>query len=209
MANNPFALQAPKTLRTSGKSPFGRMARMAAMALNSEVVWEDMDRLDPKDPLPQQNPLRKIPCMILEDGSAIHDSTIIMQYLDAHDGRNILLPAPSPLTFAMLTDATIAKGITAAAFNMVYEIRNHPEDGQPNMEYVDAQRQKIIGSIAYFEENLPTTDANMVSIKLAASLGYVSFRGQHDWEGQSPRLGQWLKEFANKHAFYGETIPTD
>lgn len=209
MTKNPFALTAPKALRTSGKSPFGRMARMANMALGSKVTWEDMDRLNPADPLPQQNPLRKIPCMILDDGSAIHDSTIIMQYLDAYDGRNMLLPAPSPQAFAMLTDAIIAKGITEAAFNMVYEIRNHPEDGQPNMEYVDAQREKIIGSVAYFGKNMPATDANLVSIKLAASLGYVRFRAQHDWESQSPKLGQWLQEFADKNPFYGETIPTE
>ena len=41
------------------------------------------------------NPLNKIPTLILDDGSPLYDSLVICEYLDRlHDGRKLFRPSP-------------------------------------------------------------------------------------------------------------------
>ena len=61
-------------LRSAMPSPFGRKVKLAASILGlsdrMEVVMTDT--LDPADPIRQQNPLGKIPALILETGEALY-----------------------------------------------------------------------------------------------------------------------------------------
>ena len=71
-------------IRTSFGSPFGRKARIAVnvLGLDGKVKVESATTTDPSDPLRKQNPLGKIPVLVLDDGSAIYDSPVILEYLD-------------------------------------------------------------------------------------------------------------------------------
>ena len=57
-------------LRSSTTSPFARKIRIAIsiLGLGDKIRIENADTLDPKDSVRQQNPLGKIPTLILEDG---------------------------------------------------------------------------------------------------------------------------------------------
>src|SRR4051812_5329172 len=50
------------------------------------------DTTDPDDPLRRQNPLGKIPALILEDGSVLYDSRVILEFLDIEAGGGIVMP---------------------------------------------------------------------------------------------------------------------
>ena len=82
-------------LRSTSTSPFGRKVRMALRALNleSKVVLEPADTLDPSDSLRLQNPLGKMPCLLI-GGEAYFDSHVILEMLDAVVGGGHLLPLP-------------------------------------------------------------------------------------------------------------------
>ena len=82
------------TVRTSFGSPFGRKARIAVsvLGLDGKVKVESATTTDPSDPLRKQNPLGKIPVLILDDGSAIYDSPVILEYLDHLAGGGKILP---------------------------------------------------------------------------------------------------------------------
>ena len=60
-------------LRGSPASPFGRKVRIAAvvLGLDREVTIEPADTADPDDSIRQQNPLGKIPALMLEDGTVL------------------------------------------------------------------------------------------------------------------------------------------
>ncbi|MGB0058116.1 MAG: glutathione S-transferase N-terminal domain-containing protein, partial [Methyloceanibacter sp.] len=62
-------------LRSTPTSPFGRKVRMAieALDLTGHVTVTPADPLDDNDALRQQNPLGKMPCLVLTDGSTIYD----------------------------------------------------------------------------------------------------------------------------------------
>ena len=59
-------------LRNSPASPFGRKVRIAAelLGMAGRIEMQDVDLNDPADSLRVQNPLGKIPALILEDGTA-------------------------------------------------------------------------------------------------------------------------------------------
>ncbi len=60
-------------LRSTVTSPFGRKVRMAidALGLTGRVTLKPADPLDENDTLRQQNPLGKMPCLVL--GRRQHD----------------------------------------------------------------------------------------------------------------------------------------
>ena len=82
-------------LRNAPASPFGRKVRIAAAlcGLDSRIEIVIADTTDPADPLRGQNPLGKIPTLILEDGTALYDSRVIVEFLDAEAGGGVIIPA--------------------------------------------------------------------------------------------------------------------
>ena len=76
------------TLRNVGASPFGRKVRLAAavLGLADQITIEAADTMNPEDSLRGQNPLGKIPALILDDGRVLYDSRVIIEYLDTIAG---------------------------------------------------------------------------------------------------------------------------
>ena len=96
------------TLRFSPSSPFVRKVRIgAALAgFGSEVKLDDTDTNDPADNMRKQNPLGKIPVLILEDGTALYDSRVILEYLDHRAGDGRIMPQePGPRIEALRQQA--------------------------------------------------------------------------------------------------------
>src|SRR5690348_15276195 len=63
-------------------SPYVRKVRivMAEKKLDYEFVLENVWAADSN--IQQSNPLGKVPCLIMEDGGAMFDSRVIVEYLD-------------------------------------------------------------------------------------------------------------------------------
>ena len=82
-------------LRSSPPSPFGRKVKIAAgvLGLSDRITVEVADTNDAGDSLRDQNPLGKIPVLILENGDTIYDSRVIAEYLDDMAGGGKIIPA--------------------------------------------------------------------------------------------------------------------
>ena len=79
-------------LRSSPASPFGRKVKISAslLGLSDKIQIVDADTTNPEDSLRQQNPLGKIPALVLENGEVLYNSRVIVEYLDhlAGGGKN-------------------------------------------------------------------------------------------------------------------------
>src|SRR3954468_17249616 len=66
------------TLRHSPSSPFVRKIRIGAgvLGLDGEIRIEPADTVNPSDSVRQQNPLGKIPALVLEDGTVLFASRV-------------------------------------------------------------------------------------------------------------------------------------
>lgn len=185
-------------LRSSPASPFGRKVKIAAAILGLshriEVVMADTN--DPADALRKQNPLGKIPALIPEDGEAIYDSAVILEYLDAMAGGGRLIPASGQARFRALTQQALADGVMEAAILQVYETRWRLP-GMRSAKWTDYQAEKVARALAVVEAAPPASQARDVgAIALACALGYLDLRFEGKWRDGHQRLVAWLAAFA-------------
>ncbi len=199
----------PIVLRSTETSPFGRKVRMAlsALELGGRVEIEPADTMDSDDRLRQQNPLGKLPCLLIGD-EAFFDSHVILEMLDELAGGGRLLPRDGIGRFRVLTRARLADGITDAALLVSYESRFRTPE-QASELWLAHQRGKITRALAAFESDLPDpARAELVQITLAAALGYLDWRKPLEWRNAYPELDRWLQAFARNHRFWTETERT-
>ncbi|MFZ1468090.1 MAG: glutathione S-transferase [Paracoccaceae bacterium] len=154
-----------------------------------------------------QNPLGKIPALVLDDGRAIHDSRVICRYLDAHAGAGFY-PSGEGL-WDSLTLESMADGMLDAAVLMVYEARLRPEALQ-FAPWVEGQWSKIDRSLQAVEERwLPHLSGplDIGQIALAAALGYLEFRHSgRNWALNRPGLAAWWQAFSARPSV-AATVP--
>src|SRR5262249_38374952 len=112
-------------LRSTPTSPFGRKVRMAieTLGMSARISVIPADPLDENDTLRKQNPLGKMPCLVLPDESTIYDSGIIIEYLQDVAGTDRLLPVRGRERYRTLTLSRLADGIMDASVLIVYETR--------------------------------------------------------------------------------------
>lgn len=195
------------TLRSSPPSPFGRKVKIAAavLGLSDRINIVAADTTDPHEMLRQQNPLGKIPTLVLEDGSTLFDSRVIIEYLDFLAGGGKIIPAGAA-RFPVLRLAALADGIAEAAVLQVYEVRFRPEDKRV-AAWVEHQAGKITRSLAALEAAPPPLAALLDAgvIGLACALGYLDLRQGGVWRGGHPKLVGWLNAFSAHCPAYEDT----
>lgn len=185
-------------LRSSPPSPFGRKVRIAAAVLgvDDRIEVQNADTNDPAEPLRQQNPLGKIPTLVVEDGTTLYDSRLILDYLDHIAGGGRIIPA-GPARFAVLARQALADGLMEAALLQVYEARWRPEDRRDD-KWLAHQAGKVSRALAAFEVEPGVLDAipDVGQIALACALGYLDLRFSGLWRQDHPKLVAWLDAFA-------------
>jgi glutathione S-transferase len=198
------------TLRTSFGSPFGRKARIAVsvLGLDGKVKVEPASTQDDSDPLPQQNPLGKVPVLILDDGSTLFDSPVVLEYLDILAGGGRILPKDTKARFEALRLESLADGILDAGILIVYEGRYRP----PEMAvkgWLDRQSGKIARALISLEGTSQSLDSppTVGQITLACALGYLDFRFKGEWRKIHPRLVAWLDNFSARVPAFAATVP--
>src|ERR1700683_822464 len=112
-------------MRFSPSSPFVRKVRIAIALLgfDKDVTIERADTTAPSDSLRKMNPLGKIPVLMIEDGSAVYDSRVILEYLDDRAGGGKIVPRDSKARLAALRLQALADGILDASILTIYEGR--------------------------------------------------------------------------------------
>ncbi len=146
------------------------------LGLTARITIVPADTLNEADTLRQQNPLGKLPCLLMPDGEAIYDSGVIIEFLQERrrHGPADLVEGPCPLQSADL--ANLADGVTDAALLMVYEGRFR-DPGTHSQRWLSHQRGKVERALAAFEREPPASDnTDIVGIALSRALGYLDWR---------------------------------
>ncbi len=195
-------------LRSAPPSPFARKVRIAAdlLGLSKQIKVEATDTTDPNDAVRRQNPLGKIPTLILDDGTTLFDSRVILEYLDHLAGGGKIIPRESKPRFAALRLQALADGMTDAQILIVYEGRwRAPEKHE--QKWIDYQADKIKRGLTALEAEPPSLDPmpNVGQIALACFLGHRDLRFGGDWRSGHPKLVAWLDRFAAQVPSFGAT----
>lgn len=184
-------------LRSSPPSPFGRKVKIAAsmLGLFEQLEIVATDTMDPGDTIRSQNPLGKIPALMLADGQILYDSRVIVEYLDHCAGGGTLIPADGEARFRALTGQALADGLIEAAILQVYETRFRAAD-KHEPRWLEHQAGKVARALAAFEGAPPAGPRTVADVALACALGYLDFRFAGAWRDDHPRLVAWLDAFA-------------
>jgi glutathione S-transferase len=198
------------TLRSSPSSPFVRKVRIAAsvLGLDREIGLAPADTMNASDTVRLQNPLGKIPSLVLEDGTVLFDSRVILEYLDHRAGGGRIIPTDIDARLAALRLQALADGIMDASVLLVYEGRwRAPERHEP--KWIEHQAGKVERTLAALEAAppalSPTPDVGQIA--LACALGYRDFRFGDAWRRDRPSLVAWLDRFAARVPAFAATAP--
>ncbi|NRG17675.1 glutathione S-transferase family protein [Rhizobiales bacterium] len=189
-------------LRSSPASPFGRQIKIAAsvLGLSDKITVEMTDTNDPGDTIRKQNPLGKIPALVLDNGDVLYDSRVILDYLNELDGGNRLIPAKGEERYKTLTLLALANGLMDAALLQVYEGRFR-EEAERSEKWLSYQAEKVSRALAVLEALPPATVSpgdvpDAARIAVACALGYLDLRFEGKWRDSYPTLVKWLDDFA-------------
>jgi glutathione S-transferase len=195
-------------LRSSPASPFARQVRIAAsvLALADTIDVRDADLNDPADSIRVQNPVGKVPTLILEDGTTYYDSRVILEYLDHLAGGGRIIPREPKARFETLRLHALCNGILEACLLLVYESRYRPPE-KAVQSWVDRQAEKVARGLAMLEAAPPKLDPvpDVGQIALACVLGYRDLRFGGTWRKDHPRLLAWHDKFAAQVPAFAET----
>ena len=196
-------------LRTSLTSPFGRKARMAAAHLGLQVDVQPTTAADKGSTLSFDNPLGKMPVLLLDDGRRVYDSRVINEYFDLIAGGGKIIPADPKARIDALTLQALGDGILDAGILVVYEGRMRPREMR-HEPWVDYQREKMRRGLAFLAKAPPDAARVTVgSIALACALGYIDWRKQVDWRSDHPELVAWLGRFRGATSAFDATLPPE
>ena len=191
---------------TSPASPFGRKVKMTAMikGLTGQVEFVNGSASDPGN----DNPLGKIPVLTTADGTAIYDSPVICEYLDAQVATSVMFPGDGAKRWEALTLGALGDGIIDAAILLVYESRYRPAEMRV-ASWVEMQQAKIDKALAHLEAAPPargdTPDYGTMTVAIA--LGYLDFRHEGKWRAAHPKMVAWLSDYEASVPSFKETAP--
>ncbi|MHA1523202.1 MAG: glutathione S-transferase family protein [Alphaproteobacteria bacterium] len=189
----------------SPPSPYTRKVRLVAALKNVAVRFVTTNTADPEGGLRQQNPLGKIPVLVLPDGTSLYDSRVIVEYLDSLGAEPKLFPQGEARWPALRCQA-LGDGICDAALLQIYEKRFRPQEIQ-SADWVAMQAVKVAQALAYLEktDTLAATRFTIGEVAVAAALGYLDLRFAGAWRDDHPKLAGWLGQFAAQVPAFGET----
>ena len=191
-------------LYVSPASPFGRKASVviAEHGLESRVKQEPatVSPVSRNDDVARDNPLVKIPTLVLDDGSTLFDSPVICEYLDTLSGAPRLFPSEAPAKWTALKRQALADGLMDAAILLRYEQALRPEP----LRWVDwmaGQQAKIISALDAMDADAPSfgDGFDIGHIAIACALGYLDLRfGHFGWRDGRPGLAAWFAEVGKR-----------
>lgn len=200
-------------------SPFARKVRIAVLekGLACELVVENPWL--PDTAMARVNPLGKVPALVLDDGTVVHDSPVIIEYLETLDLAPRLLPAPGAQRVAHRQVEAVADGVCDAVVLTVLE-RARPAARQ-SAEWIARQRRKVEQGVAELERLRGGRDTftefgfGLAEIAAGCAFGYLDVRLEdYDWRRDAPALARWFAALDVRPSFAAtrpvpQAIPPD
>jgi len=193
-------------LRFLTTSPYVRKVMVTAIETGLEGSIEKVPTSPQADEehLAEDNPLSKVPTLILDDGTVLFDSLVICEYLDSlHDGHKVFPPA-GQARWSALRRHSLADGAMDALVLRRYE-GMRPEELQSG-EWVEHQKRKIVRALNALEVEAendgfpdPEGPLSIGEIAVGCALGYIDLRFEHDdWRANRPALASWYEDLSER-----------
>lgn len=203
-------------LHWSPKSPFVRKVMIAAhecaLIKRIELVRSVAIMAKPNAVLMADNPLNKIPTLVLDDGSALYDSTVICEYFDDIAER---VAGAMPLfpRGAARWDALRRNALGNGLLDVLILWRNERERTTPSKALIAAFASKSLASLDQIDRDLtaaPAARFDIGDIAMGCALAYLDFRfATLDWRTTHPMLAIWFERFSARESVRATQVVDD
>jgi glutathione S-transferase len=191
----------------SPTSPYVRKVQVTAIekGLGERLTLVPCNAYAPAPELWAANPLGRVPTLVLDDGTALFDSPVICDWLDAAGSGPGLLPPAGPQRWGVLRAQALADGVMDEAVAVVMGRRRPGQDSA-----LEASALAAVGRGLNWLEGQPqawTRGLDLGQIAVACALGYLDFRlPELCWAQTRPGLAAWYGETAKRESFR-TTVP--
>ena len=187
-------------------SPYVRKVRIVGIEKKLDIEFVAEDVWSPNTTIAHQNPLGKIPALVLDDG-VVFDSRVIVEYLDARAPTIRLIPAGNRERTAVRTLEALADGLCDAAISMLLERKFHPAESV-SQDWLDRQAKKIDAALATMSHSLGSSQwmndraFSLADIACGAALGYLELRfPENTWKKTYPNLQDFCQRMMARPSF--------
>lgn len=193
-------------------SPYVRKVRIvfSEKKVDVDLELENVWATDTKIAL--NNPLGKVPCLLLDDGAAIYDSRVIAEYGDTLSPVAQLIPSGGRERATVKTWEALADGLMDAGILARLEATWRPAD-QQSPAWIDRQMRKIDGALRQISSELGentwchSNQLTLADIAVGCALGYLILRFPAvTWQIQYPNLDRLYQKLMQRPSF-SETAP--
>jgi glutathione S-transferase len=193
-------------------SPYTRKVRivLAEKKIDCDLVPVDVQPVN--NPVNAHNPLGKIPTLVLDDGTALYDSRVIVEFLDARSPISRLIPDELRDRVAVRRWEALADGVLDAGLLVRYEsLRDTRERSKA---WSDKQVARVHRGLAQMVADLGERTwchndrYSLADIAVGCCTGWLGFRkpGDVDWLAAYAPLAQHYRKVMERPAF-ADTVP--
>ena len=193
-------------------SAYVRKARVVLAEKKLDYQFELENVWSAETKIASSNPLGKVPCLVMEDGSTMYDSRVIAEYLDTLTPVCKLLPQNSRDRANVKVWEALADGVLDAAVLAYLERTWRPAE-QQSQAWFDRQMGKVHGGLAVMAENLGEQPFCMgihytlADVAVGCTLGWLAFRFPDiAWRDTHPNLARLFDKLSERPSFK-DTIP--
>ena len=193
-------------------SPYTRKVRIVLAEKKIDCDFEIVDVNPPENPVNAHNPLGKVPAMLLDDGTALYDSRVIVEFLDNVSPILRLIPDDNRERVAVRRWEALADGALDAGLLIRYEsLRPKKEQSRAWAEKQSGKLKRGLAAIAAELGDRPWCHGDRYSladIAVGCCLGWVEFRkpGGIEWRGEYANLARHYDKLMERPAF-ADTAP--
>jgi glutathione S-transferase len=193
-------------------SPYTRKVRIVLAEKKIDCDFETVDVAPPENPVNPHNPLGKVPTLLMDDGTALFDSRVIVEFLDSVSPIARLIPEDNRERVAVRRWEALADGCLDAGLLVRYEaIRPKKEQSASWSGKQTGKLQRGLAMIAAELADRPFCHGErytLADIAVGCCLGWVDFRkpAAIDYRAAYPNLARFYDRLMERPAF-AETVP--
>ena len=199
-------------LLSAPASPYSRKVRIVLAEKRIDCEVERVDVQPQDNPANAHNPLGKIPTLLLDDGTALFDSRVIVEFLDNLTANSRLIPQDNRERIAVRRWEALADGVLDAGLLIRYESLR-PE-GERSAAWTGKQAARMRRGLALMDAELgarawcQNERYTLADIALGCCVGWIGFRKPAgiDWSADYPALARHYEKLMERPAF-ADTAP--
>ena len=196
-------------LLASLTSPYARKLRAVAAELALDLPVVPTAPMDNPPALVAANPLRKVPALILGDGTSLIDSPVIAGYLLAQVPGQTLMPSHGMAHWRMRSFEALTDGILDAAVGLVFGRAAQLDAATvPSLQRATVAIDLAVKALAAAHAGVGHDSFGYHDICTVVALDYLDFRHPGiDWRAQ-PGLVALHGRYADRPSLVATRPPT-